>query len=82
MTNSPIPGPPYYGTEKIYDVSFTKDDHLNLKQHLSVTKGLFLLSYNDDPFIRDLYGGFNIRPIERGNNMSAGKYKELLTSSY
>lgn len=74
--------PPYCGTERMYDVSFTAEDHLNLKQHLSNIKGLFLLSYNDDPFIRDLYKDFHIEPVKRNNNMSTGNYKELLISNY
>lgn len=74
--------PPYFGTEKMYDVTFTKDDHLNLKQHLTSIKGAFLLSYNDDPFIRDLYKDFNIEPIQRNNNLSRGNYSELLISNY
>lgn len=74
--------PPYYGTEKMYDVIFTKDDHLNLKQNLSGIKGLFLLSYNDDPFIRELYKDFNIEPIKRSNNLSKGNYCELLIRNY
>lgn len=74
--------PPYYGAEKMYDISFTKEDHLNLKQHLSSIKGLFLLSYNDNPFIRDLYRDFNIEPIQRSNNLSTGNYNELLISNY
>ena len=61
---------------------FTKEDHLNLKQRLSSIKGLFLLSYNDDPFIRDLYRDFNIEPIQRSNNLSTGNYNELLISNY
>lgn len=74
--------PPYYGTEKMYDVVFAKEDHLKLKQLLSNIKGLFLLSYNDDPFIRDLYKDFNIEPIQRTNNMSTGNYSELLIRNY
>lgn len=74
--------PPYYGTEDMYDVIFTKEDHLKLKQHLSNIKGLFLLSYNDDPFIRKLYKDFNIEAVERNNNMTTGSYKELLIRNY
>lgn len=74
--------PPYYGTEDMYDVTFTKDDHLKLKQYLSNIKGLFLLSYNDDPFIRELYKDFTVEPISRNNNMSKGDYKELLIRNY
>ena len=74
--------PPYLGTEKMYDVSFARDDHIKLKQLLNGIKGLFLLSYNDDPFIRDLYKNFNIEAIDRSNNMSTGRYKELLIRNY
>lgn len=74
--------PPYHGTEDMYDVTFTKEDHLKLKNRLSGIKGLFLLSYNDDPFIRELYKDFKIEPISRNNNMSKGDYKELLISNY
>lgn len=74
--------PPYHGTEDMYDVTFTKEDHLKLKNRLSGIKGLFLLSYNDDPFIRELYKDFKIEPISRNNNMSKGDYKELFISNY
>ncbi len=74
--------PPYYGTEKMYDVSFSYDDHIKLKQLLNSIKGMFILSYNDDPFIRDLYRDFKIEPIDRNNNMSSGRYKELLIKNY
>ena len=74
--------PPYFGTEKMYDVPFTRDDHVKLKQLLNCIKGLFLLSYNDDPFIRELYKDFNIEAIDRSNNMSTGRYKELLIRNY
>lgn len=74
--------PPYYGAEKMYDVTFTKEEHLKLKQHLTSIKGLFLLSYNDTPFIRDLYKNFNIEAIKRSNNLSRESYNELLISNY
>ena len=74
--------PPYFGAEKLYDITFTKDDHIKLKQLLNNIKGLFLLSYNDDPFIRELYKNYNIEAIERGNNLSRGKYKELIIKNY
>lgn len=66
----------------MYDAAFTREDHVKLKQLLNSIKGLFLLSYNDDPFIRDLYKDFNIETIDRSNNMSTGRYKELLIRNY
>lgn len=74
--------PPYHSTEKYYDVQFTEADHIRLFNTLAAIKGKFLLSYNDDDFVRELYKDFNIAPIERNNNLSRGKFKELLITNY
>lgn len=74
--------PPYHGTEKYYDVTFTEDDHIRLRNTLAAIKGKFLLSYNDDEFIRDLYKDFKMEPVERDNNLSIGKFKELIITNY
>ena len=72
----------YHTTEKYYSYVFTNDDHIRLKQRLSDIKGMFLLSYNDDEFIRELYKDFNIIPVTRNNSLSSGKYKELIIKNY
>ena len=76
--------PPYHGTESFYDVAFNIDEHLRLKNSLSSIKGKFLLSYNDDDFIRELYKDFNIIAISRGNNISSkgSIFKELIIKNY
>lgn len=74
--------PPYHKTERYYDAEFTEADHVRLKDCLNGIKGRFLLSYNDDDFIRNLYREHNIRSVERANNMTTGKYAELLISNY
>jgi len=74
--------PPYYKTEGYYDVPFGKADHIRLKDRLSGIKGLFLLSYNDDEFIRELYRDFNIRSVERANNLGKGRYREVIITNY
>jgi len=74
--------PPYHTTEDYYDVEFGAEDHIRLKDCLNSIKGQFLLSYNDDDFIRNLYKDFNITDVIRNNNLSSGKYKELLISNY
>lgn len=74
--------PPYHNTEKYYDVPFSESDHLRLFSALSSIKGRFLLSYNDDDFIRALYKDYIIVPVERNNNMSSGNFKELLIKNY
>ena len=74
--------PPYHSTEKFYDVPFPEDDHRRLRDALAGIKGRFLLSYNDDEFVRELYKGFEIIPVERQNNMSEGSYREIIIKNY
>ncbi len=74
--------PPYHTTEKYYDIKFTESDHIRLRDTLSTIEGKFLLSYNDDDFVRDLYKDFNIALVERNNNLSSGKFKELIITNY
>ena len=74
--------PPYHSTEKYYDVQFTEADHIRLRDTLSAIKGKFLLSYNDDEFIRELYKNYKIEAVERQNNISGGRFKELIITNY
>lgn len=76
--------PPYHGTEHYYSAPFSVSDHERLRDVLKVIKGRFLLSYNDDGFIRDLYKDFKIEPVRRTNNLSTKSkdYSELLISNY
>ena len=52
--------PPYYATDqaKIYTHSFTKRDHVRLRDVLrrNHTRLKFLLTYDDHPDVRDMYG--------------------------
>lgn len=55
--------PPYVSTESYYSKlagSFTQQDHLHLRDLLKKHKGTFLLSYEADPFVADLYSEFTI----------------------
>ena len=74
--------PPYHKTENYYDAMFTKNDHERLKAVLSEIRGHFILSYNDDEYIRELYKGFEIITVERQNNLSKGTYKELIIKNF
>ena len=74
--------PPYHKSEKYYDAEFTSSDHERLKACLSNIKRRFVLSYNDDDFIRNLYKDFKITEVERQNNLSRGSYKELIITNY
>lgn len=74
--------PPYHKTESYYDTHFTEADHERLKAILSGIKGRFVLSYNDDEYIRELYKDYEIIPVERQNNLSRGTYKELIIKNF
>ena len=58
------------------------NDHERLKNALSNINGRFILSYNDDNYIRNLYKDFNIAEVKRQNNLSKGIYKELIIKNY
>lgn len=74
--------PPYHTTEKHYSEKFTEEDHYRLNTVLKALKGRFILSYNDDEFIRELYKGYSIISVERQNNLSNGKFKEVIIKNY
>lgn len=74
--------PPYHTTEKHYAEKFSVDDHYRLNTALKGLKGRFILSYNDDDFIRSLYQNYTIIPVERNNNLSSGTFKELIIKNF
>ena len=74
--------PPYHKTEKYYDVEFNDSDHKRLNACLKGIKGRFVLSYNDDEYVRELYRNFDITEVSRQNNLSRGEYKELIIKNY
>jgi len=74
--------PPYNKTEKYYSNNFSVEDHVRLNEILKSIKGKFILSYNDDGFIRELYKDFNIEEISRNNNFNRKPFKELIIRNY
>ena len=80
--------PPYHGSEKYYPTAFEKKDHERLAACLRKVKGRFILSYNDDSYIRELYADYHILPVERPHNLvlrDANRnhtYKELLIRNF
>ena len=69
-----------------YAEKFSQTIDEQLKAVLSSIKGRFILSYNDDAYVRELYKGYNIEEISRNNSL-AGKtktseFKELIIRNY
>jgi len=80
--------PPYVGTESYYKNvrEFDLNDHNRLYFALKEIKGKFLLSYNDTPYIRDLYKDFKI--VESSEvrytlaSKSSKKVREIFITNY
>lgn len=85
--------PPYHGTEKYYknigENGFSEADHLRLRDTLKDIRGKFLLSYNDDDFVRELYDrpGIYLTSVSRLDAMRqktqpGALFPEVLISNY
>lgn len=47
--------PPYYKKEFLYNLEFSKEFHIELFNEINKLKGNYVLSYNNEPFILNLY---------------------------
>lgn len=85
--------PPYFSTENYYknvgEGGFQEKDHIRLHDALMQIEGKFLLSYNDCPFIRELYDHPNIVTMshQRLNNLKQrydanSQFEELILANY
>lgn len=85
--------PPYHDTEGYYqnigEGGFTEADHIRLRDALLSMEGKFLLSYNDDEFVRSLYNqsGIYIESLTRLNNIRQRydpncQFAEVLISNF
>ncbi len=71
---------------KLYQFGFTLDDHCRLAEVVRRCPHHVCLSYDDHPFIRELYQGFNIHPVKWtycGTSLKKKpKGRELLITNY
>ncbi|MFR1989041.1 MAG: DNA adenine methylase [Oscillospiraceae bacterium] len=77
--------PPYFDAESLYAVDFPTEKHEELHWILSQCRGYIVVSYNDCPFIRSLYGDFFILAFRRNNPLSqkpGATYGELIITNY
>lgn len=78
--------PPYYNCETDYgEGMFSKADFQQLSDQLANIKGKFLLSLNDTPETRAIFGGFDIQTADTSYSTGAGgpkKVTELLIKNY
>ena len=76
--------PPYW-QRKLYKFNFSDDDFQTLEQRLHGIKGRFVLSLDDHPEVRKLFGHWNIERVELAYTAqkAVGKrYGELLITNF
>jgi len=72
-------------SSKLYDFSFTEQDHLSLYNNLKKCKHKWCMSYDGHDFIRDLYKDFNIYNEKWTYNFSTENRKkgdEIIITNY
>ncbi len=79
--------PPYHGYEDYYgDGIFSRDDFMVLRAMLASIQGKFIMSINNTPEIRKIFGQFNIETVATTYTAAGGNkrvpVRELLISNY
>lgn len=69
--------PPYYDRD-LYDVSFSEDDHLRLRDMLMASPAEWVLSYQEHSAVFDLYRDADIHVFEAKHSMNKRKRNELI----
>ncbi len=77
--------PPYWGCEGDYgDGVFARGDFEALAQALGTLRGTWLLSLNDTPGVREVFGGFRIEEVLTSYSLPGGRHakpaREVLIS--
>lgn len=64
--------PPYWGSEDDYGAAFDRSEFEALAAVLGSLKGHFILSLNDVPPVRRLFGRFSVQPVGVLYRISSG----------
>lgn len=76
--------PPYYLAPD-YEHNLVLDDYKEMKEILKGIKSRFILSINDHPEMRDVFGGFQIEPVQLSYSVARDHCtpaRELLVSNF
>ena len=77
--------PPYWGCEDYYGKEmFSRDDFIRLRDILAGIKGRFLLTLNDLPEVREIFGGFEIEGQQLTYTVGKGatSAREIFITNY
>ena len=76
--------PPYFGVS-LYRYNLSKEDFISLAERLRGLRGKFILSLNDRPEVRQIFGDFSLQPISLAYSVQStpGKrYGELIIKNF
>jgi DNA adenine methylase len=76
--------PPYWD-RKLYRFNFTESDFVELEMRLRKVRGKFILSLNDAPEVRKLFGRFRFHEIDlhyTAQKEAGKRYRELLITNF
>ncbi|OUI98339.1 DNA adenine methylase [Acetobacter cibinongensis] len=77
--------PPYWGSEGEYGAPFSREDFHVLLAALERLQGRFVLSINDRPQVREIFGGFNLEevsvPYTVGGGQKNRRFGELIITN-
>jgi DNA adenine methylase len=76
--------PPYWGP-KLYRFNFTDEDFRQMAERLGRIKGRFILSLNDRPEVREVFGRFRIQSVDLAYTAKRDatiRHRELLITNY
>ena len=77
--------PPYYKAESCYEVEFPPEDHQRLHDVLVTCEGYFIVSYNYQDYICEIYQDCYIFRTSRPKSMSqtaGSEYEEIVITNY
>jgi DNA adenine methylase len=70
--------PPYWGSEHVYGRGlFEPADYMALRDRLKGLRGAFIMTLNDVPEIREMFGDFEIEPVGVTYTVQGGKGKRM-----
>lgn len=70
---------PYYGKEHFYDLKrFDRDFHIDFMSNIINVKGKFVISYEDSPFIREIWADKNVDIIVYKGNKFRFRHEILI----
>jgi DNA adenine methylase len=76
--------PPYW-ERKLYRHNFSREDFEELERRLHQVKGKFVLSLDDHPEVRKLFGGWRLAPVDiayTAQRRAGKRYRELLITNF